>query len=151
MRFSNNTDFFRVFLLTLIGVEYILLKCQAKSLTRDNMNEKFFELNMLFDYYGELLSDKQRETFKLYYLYDCSLNEIAETLSISKQGVSINLKRAEENLIKFESILKLLKTDRENKVVLENVKSEIDKVKSLTHDDEILNSLHNIEDLLQKR
>lgn len=115
------------------------------------MNEKFFELNMLFDYYGELLSDKQRETFKLYYLYDCSLNEIAETLSISKQGVSINLKRAEENLIKFESILKLLKTDRENKVVLENVKGEIDKVKSLTHDDEILNSLHNIEDLLQKR
>lgn len=115
------------------------------------MNEKFFELNMLFDYYGELLSEKQRETFKLYYLYDCSLNEIAETLSISKQGVSINLKRAEENLINFESILKLLKTDRENKMVLENVKSEIDKVKSLTHDDEILNALHKIEDLLQKR
>lgn len=115
------------------------------------MNEKFFELNMLFDYYGELLSEKQRETFKLYYLYDCSLNEIAETLSISKQGVSINLKRAEENLINFESILKLFKTDRENKMVLENVKSEIDKVKSLTHDDEILNALHKIEDLLQKR
>ena len=115
------------------------------------MNEKFFELNMLFDYYGELLSEKQRETFKLYYLYDCSLNEIAETLSISKQGVSINLKRAEENLINFESILKLFKTDRENKMVLENVKSEIDKVKSLTHDDEILNALHKIEDQLQKR
>lgn len=115
------------------------------------MNEKFFELNMLFDYYGELLSEKQRETFKLYYLYDCSLNEIAETLSISKQGVSINLKRAEENLINFESILKLFKTDRENKMVLENVKSEIDKVKSLTHDDEILNALHKIEDLLQMR
>ena len=115
------------------------------------MNEKFFELNMLFDYYGELLSEKQRETFKLYYLYDCSLNEIAETLSISKQGVSINLKRAEENLINFESILKLFKTDRENKMVLENVKSEIDKVKSLTHDDEILNALHKIEDLLKKR
>lgn len=115
------------------------------------MNEKFFELNMLFDYYGELLSDKQRETFKLYYLYDCSLNEIAETLSISKQGVSINLNRAEENLINFESILKLLKTDRENKTVLKKVNSEINKVKSLTHDDEILKSLHNIEDLLQKR
>ena len=115
------------------------------------MNEKFFELNMLFDYYGELLSEKQKETFKLYYLYDCSLNEIAETLSISKQGVSINLKRAEENLINFESILKLLKADRDNKVVLENVKSEIDKVKSLTHDDEILNALHKVEDLLQKR
>ena len=115
------------------------------------MNEKFFELNMLFDYYGELLSDKQRETFKLYYLYDCSLNEIAETLSISKQGVSINLNRAEENLINFESILKLLKTDRESKTVLKKVNSEINKVKSLTHDDEILKSLHNIEDLLQKR
>lgn len=115
------------------------------------MNEKFFELNMLFDYYGELLSEKQRETFKLYYLYDCSLNEIAETLSISKQGVSINLKRAEENLINFEAILKLLKTDRENKVVLDKVKSEINKIKSLTNDDEIISSLHNIEDLLQKR
>lgn len=134
-----------------MDVEYILLKCQAKRLTRDNMNEKFFELNMLFDYYGDLLSEKQRETFKLYYLYDCSLNEIAETLSISKQGVSINLKRAEENLINFEAILKLLKTDRENKVVLDKVKSEINKIKSLTNDDEIINSLHNIEDLLQKR
>ena len=138
-------------MLTLIKVKYILLKCQTKSLTRDNMSEKFFELNMLFDYYGDLLSEKQRETFKLYYLYDCSLNEIAETLSISKQGVSINLKRAEENLINFEAILKLLKTDRENKVVLDKVKSEINKIKSLTNDDEIIKSLHNIEDLLQKR
>lgn len=151
MRFSNNTDFFRVFLLTLMDVEYILLKCQAKRLTCDNMNEKFFELNMLFDYYGELLSEKQRETFKLYYLYDCSLNEIAETLSISKQGVSINLKRAEENLTNFESVLKLLQNDRENKVILKKINSEINKLKSLTNDDEILGSLHKIEDLLQKR
>ena len=52
--------------------------------------------SMLLDFYGELLTDKQRECFDLHYNEDLSLSEIAEQLGISRQGVWDNIRRAEE-------------------------------------------------------
>ena len=62
------------------------------------MLEDVFKMNMLLDSYGDLLSEKQRKSMKLYYNFDYSLNEIAEDLNISKQAASENLKRGEQNL-----------------------------------------------------
>jgi len=57
---------------------------------------------MLFDFYGELLTDKQREYFDLHYNEDLSLAEIAEQTGISRQGVWDIIRRAETSLRAIE-------------------------------------------------
>ncbi len=59
--------------------------------------------SMLLDFYGELLTDKQRECYELHYNEDLSLAEIAEQLGISRQGVWDNIRRAETALTEIEN------------------------------------------------
>ena len=54
--------------------------------------------NELFDYYGELLTEKQKEYFKFYYFDNLSLSEIAEENNISRNAVSKTLKEVKEKL-----------------------------------------------------
>lgn len=56
---------------------------------------------MLLIYYKNLLSERQKKCLEMYYEYDYSLNEIADLLNISKQGVSDNIKRGIENLSEY--------------------------------------------------
>lgn len=58
--------------------------------------------SMLFDFYGELLTEKQREYFDLRYNDDLSLGEIAEQSGISRQGVWDIIRRAEAAMTEFE-------------------------------------------------
>ena len=51
------------------------------------MKNQTYRMTMLFDFYGELLTDRQKEFFDLYYNEDLSLSEIAENEGISRQGV----------------------------------------------------------------
>lgn len=81
----------------------------------DKMVDKFFEINTLLDFYGNLLTDTQRKSAQMYYAYDYSLNEIATELNISKQAVSDNLKRAEHSLKNFEEKLKLVEESEKSK------------------------------------
>ena len=60
------------------------------------------ELILLYDYYGALLTDRQRECFELRYSQDLSLGEIGEELGISRQGVHDNLSRTEALLRNME-------------------------------------------------
>ena len=60
------------------------------------------EMTLLFDYYGELLTDRQRMCFDLRHNQDLSLAEIAEELNVSRQGVHDNLSRAEALLRNME-------------------------------------------------
>jgi predicted DNA-binding protein YlxM (UPF0122 family) len=57
---------------------------------------------MLFDCYGELLTEKQREYFDLHYNEDLSLAEIAESEGISRQGVWDTIRRGEETMRRYE-------------------------------------------------
>ena len=66
------------------------------------MAEKTVEMTLLFDFFGDLLTDKQREYFDYYYNDDLSLSEIAEIGGISRQGVRDILRRAESLLIEYE-------------------------------------------------
>lgn len=75
--------------------------------------EKNVMIGILYEFYGDLLTDKQKETIELYYLEDLSLTEIAKIQKISKQGVSDSLKRSEISLLNFENKLKMYEKSNE--------------------------------------
>ena len=60
------------------------------------------EMTLLFDYYGDLLTERQKLCFDMRYNQDLSLSEIAVELNVSRQGVYDNLSRAEALLKNME-------------------------------------------------
>lgn len=68
---------------------------------------KDMEIAWLFDFYGDMLTEKQRLVVELYYDEDLSLSEIAENQSITRQGVRDSLKRAEAQMREMEERLHL--------------------------------------------
>ena len=72
------------------------------------MKHNHLEMCLLFDFYGEMLTDKQRELFDLYYNEDLSLSEIAEHAGITRQGVRDAVVRAEHTLTDLEQKLRLV-------------------------------------------
>ena len=63
---------------------------------------KNLEIYYLLDFYGDVLTDKQREAMEEYYNADLSLAEIAEGLGITRQGVRDAVKRGEATLVELE-------------------------------------------------
>lgn len=61
--------------------------------------DEILHLTLLYDFYGELLTEKQKQVFDLHYQDDLSLSEIGEELSISRQAVRDQLKRTEKILM----------------------------------------------------
>ena len=70
-----------------------------------------FELALLLDYYGGMLTDKQRECCDMRFNQDMSLGEIAETLGVSRQAVNDNLTRTEALLRRMEENIGCVKRD----------------------------------------
>ena len=66
------------------------------------MKHDSFTMALLYDYYGDLLTEKQRTCFDLYYNQDLSLSEIAEETGVTRQGVHDTLLRAEALLGNME-------------------------------------------------
>ena len=60
------------------------------------------EMALLLDYYGGMLTDKQRDCFDMRYNQDLSLGEIAEAMGVSRQAVNDNLSRTEALLRRME-------------------------------------------------
>ena len=70
-----------------------------------------FEMALLFDTYGGMLTDKQRECFDMRYNQDLSLGEIAEMMGVSRQAVNDNLKKTEALLRRMEENIGSVKRD----------------------------------------
>lgn len=70
---------------------------------------KNLEIIMLLDFYGEMLTEKQRDFLGYYYNDDLSLSEIAENEGITRQGVRDSIKRAESQLLEMEEKLSFAK------------------------------------------
>ena len=68
---------------------------------------KNMEISFLLDFYGEMLTEKQRTRVDYYYNEDLSLAEIAENEGITRQGVRDSIKRAEAQLLEMEERLAL--------------------------------------------
>lgn len=71
------------------------------------MNE-ILEQALLYDFYGELLTDHQKEVYEQFVLEDLSLSEIAESAGISRQGVHDLIKRCNKTLEGYEAKLHLV-------------------------------------------
>ncbi|MDO4482577.1 MAG: YlxM family DNA-binding protein [Bacillota bacterium] len=65
------------------------------------------KIGLLFDYYGQFLTAKQREVMHLYFENDYSLSEIAEELHVSRQAVHDTIKKSKKALYEYEDRLGL--------------------------------------------
>lgn len=73
------------------------------------MKNQAYRMTMLFDFYGDVLTDRQKEFYDLYYNEDLSLSEIAENSGITRQGVRDVIVRAEAILTDLEDKTGLIK------------------------------------------
>ena len=92
------------------------------------MKNQTYRMTMLFDFYGELLTERQREFFDLYYNEDLSLAEIAENAGISRQGVRDVIVRAEAAMQEVEDktgIIKRFEAQRPHLDAIEAAAAEI--------------------------
>ena len=84
--------------------------------------------SLLYDFYGALLTERQRETFELYYEENYSFSEIAESLGISRQAVHIAVNKARDELDIYEVKLGLIAKHAEYQRVLIEVETKTDAI-----------------------
>ncbi|MNJ58668.1 putative DNA-binding protein [Paenibacillus fonticola] len=87
-------------------------------MSQENRLEKTNRINLLFDFYEKLLTEKQQTFLKYYFHDDFSLGEIAAEFGISRQAVYEHIKRAEGMLEAYEEKLGLLHKHEERSAVL---------------------------------
>ena len=86
--------------------------------------EKDFGLVKLFELYKGLLTEKQRQIFASFYLYDLSLSEIAEPEGNTRQSVYNAVKQVKNKLLEYESVLKLSQKYQKLGEIAEVLKNE---------------------------
>ena len=114
------------------------------------MLDKVTQTGLLFDFYGNLLTENQKNVMSLYYGENFSLAEIAETNNISRQAVHISLKNAEKSLNEYEDKLGLLSRWLKNLKIIEEIHDELKKIDTYDFDVFEQNVKRDIEDVLLK-
>ena len=87
------------------------------------------EMILLFDYYGGMLTEKQRDCFDMRYNQDLSLGEIGQLLGVSRQGVHDNLTRTEALLRKMEENIGCVSRDLERRKALQVILEAAEQLK----------------------
>ena len=108
------------------------------------MKNQAYRMTMLYDFYGELLTDRQKEFFDLYYNEDLSLAEIAENYGISRQGVRDVIVRAEGIMTEMEDKTGIIKRFHLMQGQLASASADLDQILSITsanYDDPELETL----------
>ena len=95
--------------------------------------EKREYLIILYDFYSELLSDKQKEHFEDYYFNNLSLGEISENENVSRNAIHKSIKNIENKLYFYEEKLKLYQKSQELNTLVDTLqyKELKDKIKSI--------------------
>ena len=86
--------------------------------------EKFVEQTLLYDFYGELLTARQRKVYESVVLEDYSLSEVAEELGISRQGVHDMIRRCNHILEDYEAKLHLVEK-------FLNIRKQVQEIRAL--------------------
>ena len=99
------------------------------------------ELILLYDYYGDLLTSRQREVFELRYNQDLSLGEIGQELGISRQAAHDNLSRTEALLKNMETKTGCVRRDMQCRRAIEAVSGAAHQLAA--HEDQQIAALAN--------
>ena len=95
------------------------------------MEETLYIIN-LYDYYGDLLTDKQKEYFEEYYHNNLTLSEIAENNGISRNAIHKQIKATTLKLKNYESKLHLLEKRKKIEKIISTLDTNIqDKIKEI--------------------
>lgn len=103
--------------------------------------EKIVEQGLLYDFYGELLTEHQRQIYEDAVFNDMSLGEIAQDAGISRQGVHDLIKRCDRALMEYENKLHLMKR-------FDMIRAKLQQMEEISDNEEILKLVREIRDEL---
>ncbi len=116
--------------------------------------ENIYEITILLDFYGQLLTDRQFDMMDLHYNSDLSLGEIADIFNISRQGVHDGINKAKKALLGFEDKLGIVQFFREQKKNIENALEKIEHLGNtspkLKEDPDYKQAMYLLSDVLDK-
>jgi len=98
------------------------------------MKNQAYRMALLFDFYGDMLTDRQKEFYDLYYNEDLSLAEIAENYGITRQGVRDVIVRAEGILTELEDKTGIIRRFHKMQDQLQKIDGEMDKIIKMNDD-----------------
>lgn len=102
--------------------------------------EKIIERNLLFDFYGDLLTKRQRDIYQDAVYGDLSLSELADDYGISRQGIHDQIKRCDKALEEYESKLHLIARFEKIKQYSNMLRKEVEK----SEDEELKKSINEL-------
>lgn len=106
--------------------------------------EKRVEISLLLDFYGDLLTDKQRDIMDLYFNDDLSLSEISEINNTSRQAIHDTIKKCEKMLLVYEGKLRLLNKNHKLKEARENILSKLEDLQININDEKMSQLINDI-------
>jgi predicted DNA-binding protein YlxM (UPF0122 family) len=109
--------------------------------------ENIFKQNMLYDFYGELLTEHQRKIYEAAVFEDMSLSEIGNEFGISRQGVHDLIKRCDKTLRDYEDKLHLLQRFEETKKMAGRIHALSLEAKEATDLPQCMSKISEIEQL----
>ena len=95
------------------------------------LKNQTYPMTMLYDFYGELLTERQKEFFDLYYNEDYSLAEIAEIAGISRQGVRDVIVRAQSQMQEIEDKTGIVQRFEQRREHLDRIEESIRELRDL--------------------
>lgn len=122
------------------------------------MKNQAYRMALLYDFYGDMLTDRQKEFYDLYYNEDLSLAEIAENYGITRQGVRDVIVRAEGILTELEEKTGIIRRFHQMQSQFDDIRKAVDDIRRINeekgYDDNQLesrcNDIQNILDQLRQ-
>lgn len=99
-------------------------------MSKEESIQKKYQEQLLFDFYGELLSSKLKLPLSYYYNDDYSATEIAEIVQMTRQGAYDAIRRGRNQLQKFENKLHLVERFEKTKNLIANIETELDELQT---------------------
>lgn len=108
-------------------------------------------ISLLYDFYGQLLTKRQREVMELYHEENLSLAEIADEFSISRQGVHDARKNAERALESYEEKLGLVEKFQKSRQAIRDIDAELDQLAAESSDRQVTERLQKIKEIIDRQ
>lgn len=114
------------------------------------MVDDITKASLLYDFYGALLTEKQRSVMALYHEENLSLSEIAQEFGISRQAVHDTLKKAEQALTDYEDKLQLIDKLVKTEAAIDRIETEIEALEAVAKDEQSKAHLKNIREIIEE-